>query len=134
MAVENMFINLYTDDPTENREDGTLVSLNDDTSSPLAVTVNSSKEERKKIKMALRCKSGYQTNGDTTIWFSGPNADKWSVCQTEDGTYSSTLVLSSIVGTTNVIFYVQAAATKGELPDIDTTTRILVNTTIERVA
>lgn len=134
MADKNSFIRLYKDDPTDGRTDGTLISLDDDLSTPVQATVNASKEETAKQKLALRCESGYLTNADTTIWFKGANADKWSVSLTEDGTYSSTLIISDAIGDKNVTFWVAAHGVTGELPDVDTTVKIKVSTNIKKLA
>jgi len=133
MAEQNPFINLYGDDPTEGRTDGTLISLDEDNSSPIQATVNASKEETKRIKMALRCEEGYTTNADTTIWFKGANADKWSVSLTENGTYSSTLIISEAIGSRNFVFWIAAHGMTGELPDVDTTTKVKVSTNIKKL-
>lgn len=134
MAVANDYINLYVDNPTAGRADGTLMSLGDDGSSPLSVTVNASKNERKIVKVALRCQPGYKTDGDTTVWVRGANAEKWSLCKTEDGTYGSALVIDELITDVNYIFYISGAATNGELPDIDLTCKLMVNTTIKKIA
>ena len=130
--AKNPFINLYGDSPTDGRTDGTLISLDDDTSSPIDVTVNASKEETKKVKLALRCEEGYHTNGDTTLWFTGANADRWSLSLTENGTYSSTLIISDAIGDKNVIFWAAGHGVSGELPDIDTTSKLKVSTNIAK--
>ena len=126
--AKNDFINLYYDNPTSGRQDGTML---DDTVNILEITVNSTKEERKVVKLAIRTEPGYITNSDTTIWFRGANSDKWSICKTEDGVFGSALVISELIGSQNVIFYVKGAATSGELPDIDKTVSIKVSTTVE---
>lgn len=134
MAVPNEYINLYIDNPTQGRTDGTLMSLGDDGSSPLDITVNASKNERKIIKVALRCQPGYVTDGDTTIWVRGANSEKWSIGKTADGSFDSAIVITDIINDGNYIFYVSGVATKGELPDIDLTCKLLVNTTIKKLA
>lgn len=134
MAVANDYINLYVDNPTAGRTDGTLMSLGDDGSSPLSVTVNASKNERKIIPVALRCQTGYKTDGDTTVWVRGANADKYSLCKTEDGSYGSALVIDELIDDTNYIFYLSVVGTNGELPDIDMTCKLMVNTTIKKLS
>ena len=133
MAIKHPFINLYGDDPTDGRTDGTLISLDDDISSPIQASVNASKEETQKQKLALRCEEGYSTNADTTIWFKGANADKWSVSKTENGTYASTLIISDAIIDKNVTFWVAAHGVSGELPDIDLTSKIKVSTNIKKL-
>lgn len=128
MATEN--INLYKDNPTEGLADGTLVSLGDDMSSLISETVNASESETKKIKVALRCEPGFATTGPVTVWFVGDNADKWKAGATEDGTFDDILEFEDVVGTTNKVFYLSVTAQNGELPALDTSTKIRVKATL----
>lgn len=133
MAVANPYINFYIGNPTEGRTDGDLMSLEDDGSNPLSVTVNASNGERVITKVAIRCEPGFQTDGDTVIWIRGTNYDKWSLCLTEDGTYGSTLRITDVIEAENFIFYVAGIATQGELPDIDLTSSLVAQTNIRQV-
>lgn len=133
MAVANPYINFYIGNPTEGRDDGTLMSLGDDGSNPLSITVNASNGERVVTKVAIRCESGFQTDGDTVIWIRGTNYDKWSLSLTEDGTYGSTLRITDIIQSGNYIFYLAGVATQGELPDIDLTSYLVAQTNIKQI-
>jgi hypothetical protein len=128
MATKN--INLYKDNPTEGLADGTLVSLGDDMSSLISETVNASESETKKIKVALRCESGFATTGPVTIWFAGDNSDKWQVGASEDGEFSDILEFEDVVGNTNKVFYLAVTAQNGEIPTLDTSTKIRVKATL----
>jgi hypothetical protein len=130
MAKDN-YINFYIDDPTAEATDGTLVSIGDMTN-PISAIVNASKGEAKVVKTALRTEPGYETSGDTTVYFTGPNADKWSVGLSEDGEFASSLTIPDTITNANTIFYVKFAATLGELPDNDTTTKCVCATEIAR--
>jgi hypothetical protein len=128
--MANEFINLYKDNPTEGFNDGTLVSLGTDLSSLIEETVNASESETKKIKVALRCENGFNTTGDVSVWFVGDNADKWAVGATEDGEFSDVLTITDTIGNSNKVFYLSVTAQNGEVPSVDTSTKIRVKATI----
>ena len=69
-------LHIYMNNPTAGNYDGTEISSNNDTL-PLTVTLDSTVEEWKVSKCAVRCDSGYEVEGDTTIYAEGTNADKW---------------------------------------------------------
>lgn len=127
----NSLINLYNGNPSDGLTDGLAVSLDDDISNLITGTVNASENQTVYIKAALRCESGYKTTGDTTIWFSGTNADKWAVSATENGIYNSTLVISDTIEDTNKTFWLAVSGQNGEIPAIDTGTKIRVSGSIE---
>ena len=62
--------------------------------------------------MALRCDTGYKTEGDTTISFSGTTADKWLIATDANyadakaaaaATFATTLTIADSIGDTNKI-------------------------------
>lgn len=129
----NTYINIYSGTVTAGGTDGTLIS-NGDNSSPLSLVVNSSDTTPEAVAAcAIRCQPTYNAS-DVTISFDGTNASQWSICDTETGTYGSSLTLSSDVLTTNTLFYVKATATAGEEPKIDTSVKIRTVATISKVA
>ena len=128
------YINIYNGNPTAGLADGTLVSTAGAQTNPVAVTLDASQNESATVKLALRCESGYRTQGNTVISFIGTSAGYWTVCDTENGTYTSSLVISSSIDTTNTIFYVKASSASSETPDIDTTVFIQVVTKVEVVS
>ncbi|MGL5149074.1 MAG: hypothetical protein ACRC7N_00670, partial [Clostridium sp.] len=62
-------------------------------SNPLSVgPLNASKNEvSEPLAVKLTVESGFSTYGDTAISFEGATSAKWSICATEDGTYTETL-------------------------------------------
>lgn len=95
---------------------------------PLNASIN---ENSAAIKLTVYCDSGYKTYGDTVISFTGTSAAKWSVCATSDGTYASSLTISSEIAAAGTDFYVKAVATDDETPANDTSVDISVAATIQ---
>ncbi|WP_194190316.1 hypothetical protein [Clostridium chrysemydis] len=104
-------------------------------SNPLSVgPLNASKNEvSEPLAVKLTVESGFSTYGDTTISFEGATSAKWSICDTEDGTYLETLTISDLVDATGVTFYVKAKATDDEQPCNDVSVKIKVEATIQAV-
>ena len=119
--------------PTADGVDGTEISSEDDTL-PLSVKLNSTINEAKAVKVAVRCDSGYLIDGDTTISFQGTNASKWRVAADDSYTdaetaltmaqWATTLTLANVADT-NKIFWVKASSTQGENPINDRTVKII---------
>ena len=128
--MANAYINLYKGTPTAGGTDGTLVSLDGVGTSPVSFTLDATQSESGKQAVALRCESGYTTSGDTTITASGTNAGKWSFSDSENGTYASTLTISTTINTTNTVFWVKAASASTESPGTDTSVTTDVTATI----
>ena len=128
--MANAYINLYKGSPTAGGTDGTLVSLDGVGTSPVSFTLDATQSESGKQAVALRCESGYTTSGDTTVTASSTNAGKWSFSNSENGTYASTLTISTAIGTTNTVFYVKASSVNTESPGTDTSVTIDVTATI----
>ena len=130
--MANEFLNFYNNNPTADLKDGDLVSSGGDQSNPISAIVNATKSEYKVIKLAVRTEDGYETSGDSTIFFSGPNSDKWTLSLTPDGTFGSTLVIGDSITNKNKVFYTKFGADNGELPDNDTSTVIKISTDIAK--
>ena len=122
--MANQYINLYMNNPTAGGTDGTAISLDGSQTAPLSVTLDASKSESKTVKCAVRCESGFMTSGFTTISFAGETAAKWSACDTENGTYASSLRISDAVTGTNRLFYIKAQTSPDEQPHRDTSVTI----------
>ena len=125
------YINLYNGNPTAGLTDGNLVSTGGAQTNPVAFTLDASQSESATAKLALRCEPGYHTTGNTVISFTGTSAGYWSVCDTENGTYASTLTISTSIDTTNTIFWVKASSATTETPSIDTFVTLQVVTKVE---
>lgn len=129
------YIHLYKDNPTAGGTNGTLVSEGDG-SSPVTVTLNATNnEESSAITLALRCESGYQTVGNTTITPTGTTASKWAL--SSNGTtwsdYGSALIISTTIGATNTLIYAKAKASSDETPMNDTSVDFQIQATIGAV-
>ena len=131
--MANAYINVYKNNPTAGDTDGTCVSTDGDYTSPISVTLNASQNESKKIKLAIRCESGYETVGNVEICDSGDTDDRWVFSATENGTYSDSLTISSTVNATNTIFWSEASSDDSETPTTDRSVSILVEATVTAV-
>lgn len=125
------YINLYNGNPTAGLTDGNAVSLSGAQTNPVYVMLDASIQETATVKLAVRCESGYHTQGNTVISFTGTSAGYWTVCDTENGTYSSSLTISNSIGTTNTVFYVKASSATSETPSIDTSVSIEIVAKVE---
>lgn len=116
------YLHVYKNNPTAGGTDGSQVSegteLNPIATSALNATNN---EESAAIKLALRCDTGYNTSGNTTITPVGTSASKWalSIDGTTWGAYGAALTISTVIGVVNTIFYCKAKAASGESPAND---------------
>lgn len=128
--MSNAYINIYKNNPTAAGTDGTAVSTDGAYSSPVTVTLDASQSESKKVKLAIRCETGYTTSGNTVISDNGDTNDRWKLCLTENGTYTDSITISSTIDDANTIFYAQASSASTETPATDRTVSLRVATTI----
>ncbi len=132
--MANPYINIYSVNPTAGSVDGTLVSTDGDQTAPIVVSLDASQNESKKIKLGIRCESGYETTGDTVISVYNDNQNKWALCLTENGAFVSSITISNTIGATNVIFWARASSSSSESPTRDTSVFLRVVTTIQAIA
>ena len=132
------YIHVYMN-PTAGGTDGTQVSEGTGLQ-PISVTLNATNnEESTPIKLALRCDAGYQTSGNITLSLVGTTQAKWALTPNNAGSagtfgaYGANLVIATVVGATNVLFWAKAKATSDEAPQNDTSVDIQVTATIEAV-
>ena len=119
-------LHIYMNNPTEGGKDGTEVSSGTELA-PISVLLDAGKAEEKAVKCAVRCESGFHTDGTLTVKFVGDRADKWKVAM--DHNYTTDTVLTAAdwkdeialsgVGTVNVIFWVKATSSSDEQPQSD---------------
>lgn len=97
-----------------------------DLSNPLVVgPLNASENEvSSPIELKVKTDAGYVTRGNTVISFEGSTAAKWQICDTQNGSYASSLTISEAVNSTGKTFYVKAKATSDESPVNDKTVKI----------
>ena len=132
------YIHVYMT-PTAGGTDGIQVSEGTGLQ-PITVTLNATNnEESTPIKLALRCDSDYQTSGNITLSLVGTTQAKWALAPDNAGSagtfgaYGANLVITTVVGATNVLFWAKAKATSDEAPQNDTSVDIQVSATIEAV-
>ena len=118
--------------PTAGGTDGTQISSNDNTL-PLTVILDASQAEEKAVKVAVRCDTGFEVDGDTEIYFEGTNAAKWQVAEDNSFTsdtaltmalWQSTLTIADVANT-NKIFWVKASSSTTENPQNDRTVKLV---------
>lgn len=131
--MANSYINVYKGTVTAGATDGTCVSTDGVYTEPISVTLNATNNESKKIKLAIRCETGFTTVGDTTITDVNDLNDRWKLCLTENGTYADTLTISSVINATNTIFWAQASSADTETPTADRSVSFAVVATIAAV-
>lgn len=72
-------INIYWNNPTKSERDGDVVSIDPSETAPIIVRLNTGDSiggaYDSVIKCAVRCEKGFQTTGDTWIWWPFPFAD-----------------------------------------------------------
>ena len=99
------YIHVYTT-PTAGGTDGTQVSEGTGLQ-PISVTLNATNnEESTPIKLALRCDSDFQTNGNITISVVGTTLTKWALAPDNArvaGVLSVTMVLTSLLPLLSVL-------------------------------
>ena len=128
--MADAYINIYKNNPTAGGTDGTAVSTDGAYTSPVTVTLDAAQSESKKVKLAIRCETGYNTAGNTVISDNGDTNDRWKLCLTENGTNTDSITISSTIDDTNTIFYAQASSASTETPATDRTVSLRVATTI----
>ena len=128
--MANSYINVYKNNPTAGDTDGTAVSTGGTYTDPIAVSLDASINESKKVKLAIRCEPGYETTGATTIADSGDTNDRWKLCLTENGTYTNSITIPSAIGDENIIFWAQASSADTEVPSTDRSVSLQVTATI----
>ena len=91
------YIHMYTG-ATGGGTDGTLVSENTGLAPITTAVLNATNNEiGDPIKLALRCETGYNTSGNTTITPTGTSAAKWATpCWLQPMAVWSTLALACV--------------------------------------
>ena len=102
--MNSQYINVYMNNPTEDKLDGVAVSADGDLTNPLEVTVDAQQEEVKKIKLAVRCNTGWGAPGGAKLYVDGKTKDRWGLSLTEDGPYTDSIEITKPISVTNVVF------------------------------
>ncbi|SHI44741.1 hypothetical protein SAMN02745671_00655 [Anaerovibrio lipolyticus DSM 3074] len=144
-------INLYTNNPTKDQKDGTLISQDHTNTAPLAITLKLT--EQKAVKVAVRTDTGYKTADGVNISFAywdgseyqttGGNINNWFVCLDNNytdaenaltnGTWGHSADITSDITDTNTIIWVKYDASNATTPINDDTTAVCLKATVEAV-
>ena len=144
-------INLYCNNPTAGKKDGTAISQDNTQTSPLALTLKLT--EQKAVKVAIRTDSGYKTTDGVNISFAhydgkeyqatGGNIANWYVCLDKQyataeealskGTWGHSVDITADVTDVNTIIWVKYDASNATEPINDDSTAVCLKATIEAV-
>lgn len=144
-------INLYCNNPTAGKKDGTAISQDNTQTSPLALTLKLT--EQKAVKVAIRTDSGYKTTDGVNISFAhydgkeyqatGGNIANWYVCLDKQyataeealskGTWGHSVDITADVTDVNTIIWVKYDASNATEPINDTSTAVCLKATVEAV-
>ncbi|MBR6887395.1 MAG: hypothetical protein IKN16_03005 [Selenomonadaceae bacterium] len=111
------YVNIYKDNPTAGGLDGVAVSISDTFTSPINFTLDAEQNESQITKCAIRTQPGY-TAQNVTITDHNDNANRITLCKTQDGTFTNSITFDE-VNITNSIFYVKATSADTEQAQID---------------
>lgn len=147
-------IKLYNGTVTPATTDGNEVTEGS-LSNPVQFTLNAAKNEENCQKLAIRCKSGYRTYGDTTITAyhynkettayeaTGGDVEKWMFAPDNGyanadeakskAKWAKTLTISDVITDKNTVFWAKASSSAAEVPQNDTDESIHVEAVIEAV-
>ena len=144
-------INLYCNNPTAGKKDGTAISQDNTQTSPLALTLKLT--EQKAVKVAIRTDAGYKTTDGVNISFAyydgseyqttGGNIANWYVCLDKQyataeealskGTWGHSVDITADVTDVNTIIWVKYDASNATEPINDTSTAVCLKATVEAV-
>ena len=123
-------LHIYMNNPTEGATDGTEVSSGTELV-PIEVTLDASKAEEKAVKLAVRCDTGYEIEGATTVSFTGGTGatiDRWRVAHDDNfadaaaalasATWETAITIGNVAAT-NKVFWVKASCDTTETPSND---------------
>lgn len=133
-----MYLHIYKNNPTAAGTDGTQVSedgtqLTPISIGPLSATNN---EVSAAVALAIRCDTGYVTAANIVITPTGTDAAMWALSAdgTTWGAYGAALTITSVINTTNTLFYARAKAASTENPHTDTTVSLVVTCAVINAA
>ncbi|WP_085023894.1 hypothetical protein [Anaerovibrio sp. JC8] len=144
-------INLYTNNPTIGKSDGTLVSQDHTQTSPLSVTLKTG--QQKAVKIAVRCDQGFTAVEGAEIslayWdgqeyqATGGNIAKWYLALDDNytdsddalnkGTWEHTANITNAITDKNTILWAKYDGQDDTTPMNDDKTAICIKATVEAV-
>jgi hypothetical protein len=127
-------LRLVTNNPTQGGTNGTVTPISAATI-PINAIVNTGTANHSLVKVALRCDDGYMTTGEWEVSFVGTTAARWSVADgalypteesAETATYTPSLTINSVVGSTNRVLWLKASTDGTEENAVDTSVSLRV--------
>ena len=130
-------LHVYINNPTAGGTDGTAASDNGAQTNPImaSLVVDDNTDAEVAVKCALRCDSGYHTQGNTVLSFvdsqgtavtsnyyklATDNNYASSAAALTGASWSDTLTISTSIEDTNTVFWVKLSAAKGTSASNDT--------------
>lgn len=118
---------------TANQQDGDEVSISKTFTAPIQMKLDAATNETKTIPLAIRTATGYQTVNDVVISIVGDENNRFSLCTTQNGTFSTSITMSGITAT-NKLFYLKGTSTDSDYPTVDRTPSVNVTAAIVQVS
>ena len=128
----NTLIKIYMN-ATANQQDGDEVSISKTFTAPVQMKLNAAINETKIIPLGIRTAAGYQSVNDVVISVIDDTNNRFSLCTTSSGTFSTSITMSGITDT-NKIFYLKGTSTDTDYPTVDRAPSIKVTAAITQVS
>ena len=128
----NTLIKLYQN-ATANQQDGDEVSISKTFTAPIQMKLNAAINATKTIPLAVRTATGYQTVNDVVISVVDDTNNHFSLCTSQNGTFSTSITMSGITDT-NKIFYLKGTSTDSDYPVVERTPAVKVTAAIVQVS
>lgn len=145
-------IKFYDGTVTKGGTDGDEISEGTN-SKPLTFTLNAAENESACAKVAVRCKTGYSTYGDTRICAyhfngkgyepTGGSVNKWSFAMDNNyadandalksATWTDSITIKDAITDKNTVFWVKASSDSTEAPQNDISTALFCSAVIKAV-
>ena len=137
------FLKIYTGNVTAGAKDGTEVSSERTLTNPIVALLDSTIEEQQAFLCAVRCDTGYKTNGPTILCFmywngsayqaTGGAMSKFKVARDNNYTpanvianasWQDSITINEDIEDENVLFWIKVSTTRDEPPVKDNTISI----------
>ena len=113
----NTLIKLYQN-ATAGAQDGDEVSISNTFTAPIQFRLDAAVNETKTTPIGIRTATGYQTVNDVVISIIDDSASRFSLCTSQNGTFSTSITMSGITDT-NKIFFVKATSSDSDYPTVN---------------
>ena len=143
------YLKIYSGTVTNGQKDGVEISSEHTMTNPISAVLDSSKAESKCVKCAIRCDSGFETNGTTTLSFtywngseyitSGGAIDKFQIATDnsyteenvkDNATWNSSIEITDKIEDKNIVFWIKINSEQNEAPAKDDTVALTIKGTV----